>query len=163
TTRSPRTSRGGRYPRRCRRWSTSAIASRTHANRRRPVESPRAPRHRPAPRPRPRSPPTRPRPPVRRPPARPQPGARPRPPAQASAAPVTQPQAAPLAPPGSEGARLLSTLEAGKESLRGFLIAHSNPAERAFFLRSAQSMFPEERRGALSANDLIVVVPTYTV
>src|SRR5690606_9296974 len=60
--------------------------------------------------------------------------------AQASTAPATQPPAAPLAPPGSEGARLLAMFEAGKEPLRGFLIAHSNPAERAFFLRSAQSL-----------------------
>ena len=83
--------------------------------------------------------------------------------AQASTAPATQPPATPLAPPGSEGARLLAMFEAGKEPLRGFLIAHSNPAERAFFLRSAQSLLPEERRGALSANDFIVVVPAFTV
>ncbi|MGY1408383.1 hypothetical protein ACW5EG_02185 [Luteimonas sp. A611] len=83
--------------------------------------------------------------------------------AQSAPAPATQPPAAPLAPPGSEGARLLAMFEAGKEPLRGFLIAHSNPAERAFFLRSAQSLLPEERRGSLSANDFIVVVPAFTV
>jgi len=82
--------------------------------------------------------------------------------AQAAPAQATTP-AAPLAPAGSEGARLLAMFEAGKEPLRGFLIAHSNPAERAFFLRSAQSLLPEERRGSLSANDFIVVVPAFTV
>src|SRR5690606_17719810 len=83
--------------------------------------------------------------------------------AQPAPAAATQAPPAPLAPPGSEGARLLAMFEAGKEPLRGFLIAHSNPAERAFFLRSAQSLLPEERRGSLSANDVIVVVPAFTV
>ena len=87
------------------------------------------------------------------------PAATPSPPA-AAAAPEP---ATPLVPAGSEGARLLAMFEAGKEPLRAFLIDHSNPAERAFFLRSAQSLLPEERRGSLSANDFIVVVPAFTV
>jgi type III secretory pathway component EscR len=80
-------------------------------------------------------------------------------------APTTPPPEAapPLVPPGSEGARLLAMFEAGKEPLRAFLIAHSSPAERAFFLRSAQRLLPEERRGALTADDFIVVVPAFTV
>ncbi|MGJ4802672.1 hypothetical protein [Luteimonas sp. SDU82] len=86
---------------------------------------------------------------------------------EAGAAPSPAPAAAqapaPLAPPGSDGARLLALFEAGKEPLRSFLIQHSNPSERAFFLRSAQSLLPEERRGALTANDFIVVVPAFTV
>ncbi len=72
-------------------------------------------------------------------------------------------QATPLAPPGSDGARLLATFEAGKEPLRGFLIEHSNDAERAFFLRSAQRLLPPDRRDALSVDDFIVVVPAFTV
>ena len=85
-------------------------------------------------------------------------------PAAGSATPAPAPAAPPpLVPPGSEGARLLAMFEAGKEPLRGFLIAHSSPAERAFFLRSAQRLLPEERRGALTADDFIVVVPAFTV
>ncbi|HLT43360.1 MAG TPA: EscR/YscR/HrcR family type III secretion system export apparatus protein [Luteimonas sp.] len=72
-------------------------------------------------------------------------------------------QATPLAPAGSDGARLLATFEAGKEPLRGFLIEHSNDAERAFFLRSAQRLLPVDRRDALSVDDFIVVVPAFTV
>ena len=72
-------------------------------------------------------------------------------------------QATPLAPAGSDGARLLATFEAGKEPLRGFLIEHSNDAERAFFLRSAQRLLPPDRRDALSVDDFIVVVPAFTV
>lgn len=64
---------------------------------------------------------------------------------------------------GSEGARLLAMFEAGKEPLRSFLIQHSNDAERGFFLRSAQSLLPPERRGSLTVDDFIVVVPAFTV
>lgn len=78
-------------------------------------------------------------------------------------APAQEPTPAPLAPPGSDGARLLAMFEAGKEPLRAFLIAHSSPAERGFFLRSAQALLPEERRGSVGANDFIVVVPAFTV
>ena len=70
------------------------------------------------------------------------------------------------APPafgGSEGAQLLAMFEAGKEPLRGFLIQHSKDAERSFFLRSAQSLLPPERRDALTVDDFIVVIPAFTV
>jgi len=73
---------------------------------------------------------------------------------------------APAPPPafgGSEGARLLAMFDAGKEPLRTFLIKHSNDAERGFFLRSAQSLLPPERRDALSVDDFIVVIPAFTV
>ncbi|TYT27520.1 hypothetical protein FZO89_06445 [Luteimonas viscosa] len=53
--------------------------------------------------------------------------------------------------------------EAGKEPLRTFLIEHSNPAERGFFLRSARSLLPEERRNDLGVDDFIVVIPAFTV
>jgi len=86
-----------------------------------------------------------------------------RPDAPTAAAAPAAPAPAPLVPPGSEGARLLAMFEAGKEPLRGFLIEHSNPAERAFFLKSAQRLLPVERRGALTADDFIVVVPAFTV
>ncbi|TWH99395.1 FliP-like protein [Luteimonas cucumeris] len=59
--------------------------------------------------------------------------------------------------------RLLALVEAGKEPLRTFLINHSNDAERAFFLKSAQRLLPPARRGELSVDDFIVVVPAFTV
>ena len=62
-----------------------------------------------------------------------------------------------------EGAQLLAMFEAGKEPLRGFLIQHSNDAERGFFLRSAQSLLPPERRDSLGIDDFIVVIPAFTV
>ncbi|WP_305879404.1 EscR/YscR/HrcR family type III secretion system export apparatus protein [Luteimonas sp. S4-F44] len=79
---------------------------------------------------------------------------------------ITQP-ATPSAAPAVSGAfdtnRLLTMIDAGKEPLRTFLIQHSSDAERAFFLRSVQRMLPAERRGDLTPDDFIVVVPAFTV
>ena len=79
---------------------------------------------------------------------------------------ISQP-AAPSAAPAASGAfdtnRLLTMIDAGKEPLRTFLIQHSSDAERAFFLRSVQRMLPVERRGDLTPDDFIVVVPAFTV
>lgn len=86
------------------------------------------------------------------------------------AAPAPEIVRAPAAPPppmptgpGSDGARLLALLDAGKEPLRTFLIKHSYDAERLFFLRSAQSLLPPERQGSLTVDDFIVIVPAFTV
>ncbi|MCD9098944.1 hypothetical protein LU699_10010 [Luteimonas fraxinea] len=54
-------------------------------------------------------------------------------------------------------------IDAGKEPLRTFLIQHSSDSERAFFLRSVQRMLPPERRGGLTPDDFIVIVPAFTV
>ena len=73
-------------------------------------------------------------------------------------------QAAPAALSGSfDTNRMLLMIDAGKEPLRTFLIQHSSDAERAFFLRSVQRMLPPERRGGLTPDDFIVVVPAFTV
>ncbi len=80
---------------------------------------------------------------------------------------VSQPAPAP-APAAAGGTtfdtnRLLTMIDAGKEPLRTFLIQHSSDAERAFFLRSVQRMLPPERRGELTPDDFIVIVPAFTV
>jgi type III secretion protein R len=59
--------------------------------------------------------------------------------------------------------RMLTMIDAGKEPLRTFLIQHSSDSERAFFLRSVQRMLPPERRGGLTPDDFIVIVPAFTV
>jgi len=59
--------------------------------------------------------------------------------------------------------RLMGIFQAAKEPLRGFLIHHSNDAERAFFLRSAQRLLPADRRDDLDVDDFIVVIPAFTV
>jgi len=59
--------------------------------------------------------------------------------------------------------RMLLMIDAGKEPLRTFLIQHSSDSERAFFLRSVQRMLPPERRGGMTPDDFIVIVPAFTV
>jgi len=75
---------------------------------------------------------------------------------------------APRAPTPAAGgqmdaARMLGIFEASKEPLRSFLIRHSNDAERAFFLKSAQRLLPADRRDDLDVDDFIVVIPAFTV
>src|SRR5690606_10831376 len=79
--------------------------------------------------------------------------------------PAATPPPTPPARPGApmDAARMLGVFEAGKEPLRGFLIHHSNDAERAFFLRSAQRLLPADRRDDLDVDDFIVVIPAFTV
>ncbi|WP_343225152.1 EscR/YscR/HrcR family type III secretion system export apparatus protein [Luteimonas sp. MC1572] len=76
---------------------------------------------------------------------------------------VGTPPAKPATDGPMDAARMLGILDAGKEPLRGFLINHSNDAERAFFLRSAQRLMPADRRDELDVDDFIVVVPAFTV
>lgn len=90
----------------------------------------------------------------------PEPGAGPRAPRV-----ITAPAPQPAQPSGAgmDAAYLLSLVDAGKEPLRSFLIKHSNGAERAFFLRSAEQLLPPERRSSLTIDDFIVVIPAFTV
>ncbi len=64
---------------------------------------------------------------------------------------------------GTSTKSLLSAVDAAKEPLREFLIKHSNPRERAFFLRTAQKSLAPERAAQLSERDYIVVLPAFTV
>ncbi len=59
--------------------------------------------------------------------------------------------------------QLLTIASKAKEPLREFLIKHTADSERAFFLSSAKRLLPEERSSEVSKDDLIVVVPAFTV
>ena len=54
-------------------------------------------------------------------------------------------------------------LEAGKEPLRAFLLKHSDPNERAFFMRTAQRVGNQDRVRDMSDRDFIVVIPSFVV
>jgi type III secretion protein R len=58
---------------------------------------------------------------------------------------------------------LLAAADAAKEPLRDFLIKHSRPMERAFFLKTAQRALKPEQAALLSDRDFLVVVPAFTV
>ena len=47
--------------------------------------------------------------------------------------------------------------------LRGFLMKHSETRDRRFFLRTASRLWPEERVRNLQEDDLLVLVPAFTV
>jgi type III secretion protein R len=64
---------------------------------------------------------------------------------------------------GSSTKSLLSAADTAKEPLRDFLLKHSHPRERAFFLRTAQKSLPAERSAQLAERDFIVVLPAFTV
>jgi type III secretion protein R len=70
-------------------------------------------------------------------------------------------QAVPEAAAGSTQG-LLKAADSAKEPLRDFLVRHSRPLERAFFLKTAQKALKPEA-AALSERDFLVVVPAFTV
>lgn len=59
--------------------------------------------------------------------------------------------------------RLGELTQIGKEPLREFLIKHSEPDERAFFLNSAKRLLSPEQAADLTAESYIVIVPAFTV
>ena len=60
-------------------------------------------------------------------------------------------------------ADMVAAADVAKEPLREFLLKHSQPRERAFFLKTARKTLPAEQAAALSERDFIVVVPAFTV
>jgi type III secretion protein R len=57
--------------------------------------------------------------------------------------------------------QLMLAVSAAREPFRAFLVKHAQPAEKAFFLKSAQAVWPPERAQALQPDDLIVLAPAF--
>jgi len=66
------------------------------------------------------------------------------------------------APAGTES-RLMAAMNAGKEPLRDFLIKHSDPRERSFFLKTAQRVGNPAHAAEMSDRDFVVVIPSFVV
>jgi type III secretion protein R len=64
---------------------------------------------------------------------------------------------------GNNTQSMLRAADLAKEPLREFLIKHSRPLERAFFLKTAQKSLKREQSSTLSERDFLVVVPAFTV
>lgn len=64
---------------------------------------------------------------------------------------------------GANTNNMLKAVDAAKEPLREFLIKHSRPVERAFFLKTAQRALNPEQAQALTDRDFIVIIPAFTV
>ncbi|MGY4397522.1 type III secretion protein R [Sphingomonas sp. UYAg733] len=58
---------------------------------------------------------------------------------------------------------MLNAVEAGKEPLRAFLIKHSDPRERVFFLKTAQRVGDPKRALEMTDRDFIVAIPAFVV
>jgi type III secretion protein R len=72
-------------------------------------------------------------------------------------------QQASLAPMLGSTGTLLDAVDAGKEPLRAFLLKHSDPSERGFFLRTAQRVNDPGRAAEMTDRDFIVVIPSFVV
>ena len=72
-------------------------------------------------------------------------------------------QAAPPAAASTDTGKMMAYANAAKEPLRGFLIKHSSPRERTFFMKTAQKVIPKDKAATLTDKDFIVVVPAFTV
>jgi type III secretion protein R len=58
---------------------------------------------------------------------------------------------------------LLDVASKAKEPMRRFLVKHTSAEEREFFLSTARNMLPVQKRAEMTREDLIVVVPAFTV
>jgi type III secretion protein R len=54
-------------------------------------------------------------------------------------------------------------MSASQEPIRKFLEKHAHEREKAFFLKSAATVWPPERAKQLQKNDLIVLAPAFTL
>lgn len=71
-----------------------------------------------------------------------------------------------LKPGASQGVRMddvTAAYGAAADSVRGFLMKHSAPRDRRFFVQTASKIWPPERAKALREDDLLVLVPSFTV
>ncbi len=64
---------------------------------------------------------------------------------------------------GSSTDALLKAADAAKEPLRDFLLKHSNPREREFFLATLRRGLEPAQAESMGERDLIVVVPAFVV
>ena len=65
--------------------------------------------------------------------------------------------------PSGSTAGMMAVAEAAKEPLRDFLVKHTTPQERGFFLKTAQKNLSPERAAQLTERDFVIVVPAFTV
>ena len=64
---------------------------------------------------------------------------------------------------GNSTQSMLKAADTAKEPLREFLLKHSRPLERAFFLKTAQKALPPQQSSILTDRDFLIVVPAFTV
>ena len=68
-----------------------------------------------------------------------------------------------LGAPGAATADVMAVLDAARPPVKEFLLKHTRERERQFFLKSASQIWPKERADTLQADDLVVLVPSFTL
>lgn len=63
----------------------------------------------------------------------------------------------------SDAESLIKALEVGKEPFRSFLLKHSSPTERNFFLQTTKDLWPADAAAAVTTQDFLVIVPSFTI
>lgn len=58
---------------------------------------------------------------------------------------------------------IAAAVQEAQQPLRRFLLKHAHERERLFFLRSAKELWPPERSENLKDDDLMVLIPAFTV
>lgn len=77
---------------------------------------------------------------------------------------ATMPGDVPLAESPIESSdQIFSTADRAKEPLRAFLVKHSDPRERAFFLATQRQISGPDRAQTVSERDFIVIIPAFVV
>jgi type III secretion protein R len=64
---------------------------------------------------------------------------------------------------GSSTKSMIGAADAAKVPLREFLVRHSRPVERAFFMKTAQKALKPQQAAGLTDRDFLVIVPAFTV
>ncbi len=59
--------------------------------------------------------------------------------------------------------QVMPLLDAAREPFRQFLDKHTNAREKAFFMRSAQQLWPPAKAAQLKEDDLIILAPAFTL
>ena len=65
--------------------------------------------------------------------------------------------------PGADNSRVVVLLDACREPFRQFLLKHTREREKAFFIRSAQQIWPKDKADTLKPDDLLVLAPAFTL
>lgn len=76
---------------------------------------------------------------------------------------MTQATQATLSSGNLKASGLIEIMSNAREPLRAFLDKHAQPREREFFLRSAKKIWPADEAANLKANDLLTLIPAFTV
>jgi type III secretion protein R len=59
--------------------------------------------------------------------------------------------------------QVMPLLDAAREPFRQFLDKHTNAREKAFFMRSAQQLWPPAKAAQLKEDDLVILAPAFTL